>query len=140
MCSHQCLTQKPETELVYLPIALIVQPPDVHIQQYGPICASLPVPINFKIFTPAEGVILLVIVGNGCLRPSPDKIEAVRNWPLPETQRHVKSFVAFCSFYRKFVQHFADCSAPLIDMTRKGKPGKVVWDHQTTTRGLLLRS
>ena len=48
-------------ELIDLPIALIVQPPDVrvHIQQYGPICASLPVPINFKIFTPAEGVIYL---------------------------------------------------------------------------------
>ena len=73
-----------------------------------------------------------VIAGNGSLRPSPDKIEAVRNWPLPETQRQVKSFVAFCSFYRKFVHHFADCSAALTDMTRKGKPGKVVWD--TTTR------
>lgn len=69
-----------------------------------------------------------VIAGNGCLRPSPDKIEAVRNWPLPETQRQVKSFVAFCSFYRKFIHHFADCSAPMTDMTRKGKPGKVVWD------------
>ena len=29
-------------ELVYLPIALIVQPPDVHIQHYGPICEDIP--------------------------------------------------------------------------------------------------
>ena len=26
------------------------------------------------------------------------------------------------------MHHFADCSAPLTDMCRKGKPGKVVWD------------
>ena len=63
------------------------------------------------------------------IRPSPDKIAAVQNWPLPSTQREVKSFVAFCSFYRKFVHHFADCSSPLTDMTRKGKPGKVVWNE-----------
>ena len=68
------------------------------------------------------------IAGNGCLRPSPDKLAAVEKGPLPETQKQVKSFVAFCSFYRKFVHHFADCSAPLTDMCRKGKPGKVVWD------------
>lgn len=68
-----------------------------------------------------------VIAGNGVLRPSPDKIAAVQKWPLPVTQRDVKSFVAFCSFYRRFVHHFADCSAELTDMTRKNKPGIVVW-------------
>ena len=68
-----------------------------------------------------------VIAGNGCLRASPDKLAAVEKWPLPETQRDVKSFVAFCSFYRKFVHHFADCSAPLTDMCKKDKPGRVVW-------------
>lgn len=70
-----------------------------------------------------------VIAGNGVLRPSPDKIAAVEKWPQPVTQKEVKSFVAFCSFYRKFVHHFADCSAPLTDMCRKNKPGKVVWSE-----------
>ena len=74
-----------------------------------------------------------VIAGNGCLRPSPDKLAAVQNWPLPKTQRDVKSFVAFCSFYRKFVHHFSDCAAPLIDLysgytRRSQKPGSIVWN------------
>jgi hypothetical protein len=38
-----------------------------------------------------------VIVGNGTLRTAPDKISAVRDWPLPKTQKQIKSFVTFCS-------------------------------------------
>ena len=34
-------------------------------------------------------------------------------------QKHVKSFVAFCSFYRTSIHHFADCSAPLTDLCRE---------------------
>ncbi len=50
------------------------------------------------------------------------KVAAVKDWPLPETQKQVKSFVSFCSFYRKFSHHFADCSAPLTDLCRKSLP------------------
>jgi len=71
-----------------------------------------------------------VIAGNGVLRPSPKKIEAVQNWPLPKTQKQVKSFVAFCSFYRKFIHHFSDCAAPLIEMYsgKRDKSGSVTWN------------
>jgi hypothetical protein len=72
------------------------------------------------------------IVGSGNIRTSPSKLTAVKDWPLPETQKQVKSFVAFCSFYRKFIHHFADCSAPLTDLCRKSLPGKVA--HSDTTR------
>ncbi len=37
-----------------------------------------------------------------------------------------ESFVAFCSFYRKFIHHFAECSAPLTDLRRQSLPGRVV--------------
>jgi hypothetical protein len=33
------------------------------------------------------------IVGNGTLRAALDKIAVVRDWPLPETQQKIKSFV-----------------------------------------------
>jgi len=72
------------------------------------------------------------IVGSGNVRTSPSKLTAVKDWPLPETQKLVKSFVAFCSFYRQFIHHFADCSAPLTDFCRKSLPGKVA--HSDATR------
>ena len=44
----------------------------------------------------------------------------------------MKYFVAFCSFYRKLVHHFEDCSASLTDLCRKSLPGRVV--RSDTTR------
>ena len=75
---------------------------------------------------------LSFIVGNGIVRTSPSKVAAAQDWPLPETQKQIKSFVALCSFYRKFIHHFADCSAPLKDLCRKSLPVRVV--HSDTTR------
>ena len=72
------------------------------------------------------------VVGNGIVRTSPSKVATVKDWPLPETQKQVKSFVAFCSFYRKFIHHFADCPAPLTDLCRKSLPGRAV--HSDATR------
>jgi hypothetical protein len=71
------------------------------------------------------------IVGNGIVRTSPSKVATAKDWPLPETQTQVKSFVAYCSFYRKFIHHFADCSALLPDLCRKSLPGRVVHSDAT---------
>jgi len=73
---------------------------------------------------------LCVIVGNGTLRTSPGKIEAVRDWPLQETQKQIKSFVQFSSYYGKFIHNFSDSVAPLTDMCRKNLPGNVVMTRQ----------
>jgi hypothetical protein len=70
-------------------------------------------------------------VGNGTLTMAPDKIAAVRDWPLPETQKLIKSFVQCCSYYGKFIHHFSDCAAPLTDTCRKNLPGNVVHTDAT---------
>ncbi len=72
------------------------------------------------------------IIGSGNVRTSQSKIAAIKIWLKPETQKHVKSFVAFCSFYRKNIHHFEDCSAPLTDLCRKSLPGRV--EYSDTTR------
>jgi hypothetical protein len=75
-----------------------------------------------------------VIVGNGTLRTALDKISAVRDWPLSEIQKQIKSFVQFCSYYGKFIDHFSNCAAPLTNMCRKNLPGKVVHTNATQKR------
>jgi len=74
---------------------------------------------------------LAVIVGNGTLRTAPDKIAAVRDWPLPETQKQIKYFVQFCSFYGKFIHHFSDKAAPQTDVCRKHLHVNVVQTEAT---------
>lgn len=43
----------------------------------------------------------------------PEKISAVKEWPVPRTVKDVRAFVAFCSFYRRFIEGFAKVAAPL---------------------------
>ena len=37
-------------------------------------------------------------------RPDPKKLEAIREWEHPKRVTQVRSFTAFCSYYRKFVK------------------------------------
>ena len=67
------------------------------------------------------------VVGNGEVRPTQEKIEAIQNIPSPETKKQVRSFIGMIGFYCRFIPHFANTSAILTDLTAKGKPNKVKW-------------
>jgi hypothetical protein len=58
----------------------------------------------------------------GKLSVSTKKVEAVKEWPVPKTQREVHSFVQFCNVYAKFNYHYSDMSAPLTELLRKSQP------------------
>jgi hypothetical protein len=47
------------------------------------------------------------------------KIQAVEEWPIPITKREIRSFIAFCSVYRRFVKNFAEIQAPLKTLLKK---------------------
>ena len=92
---------------------------------------SLKLRLHQCTFGQTETTYLGLIVGNGTVRPDPEKIKAVKDWPLPTTQKELKSFVQFCSDYARFRHHFSDCSAPLTNMLRKNEPMKLVWSDST---------
>jgi hypothetical protein len=56
---------------------------------------------------------------------SAKKVEAVADWPVPTTQKEVRSFVQFCDFYARIIHHFNDLTAPLTDLLRNSQPQKV---------------
>ncbi|XP_075697048.1 uncharacterized protein LOC142662718 [Rhinoderma darwinii] len=66
-------------------------------------------------------------VGGGTLRPEPAKVEAISNWPTPQTKKQVLAFLGTASYYRKFVSHFSALAKPLNDLTRKNMPRMVKW-------------
>jgi len=37
---------------------------------------------------------------NGIVTPDDEKIRAVKNWPVPNTRRQLKSFLGFCGYFR----------------------------------------
>ena len=66
-----------------------------------------------------EVVFLGHIVSKDGVRPDPNNIAKVANWPRPENPRQVKQFVATGSYYRRFIKDFAKIAQPLTQLTRK---------------------
>jgi transposase InsO family protein len=62
------------------------------------------------------------VVRPGKLAMSGKKVTAVVDWPLPRNKTEVRSFVAFCSVYRRFVPAFARIAGPLNEALRKEAP------------------
>ena len=54
------------------------------------------------------------------IRPSPNKVRSLHSWAMPETLTEIRSFLGFCSYYRRFISQFSAIAAPLIALTRKG--------------------
>lgn len=62
------------------------------------------------------------------LTTDPEKTFAVRNWPTPRTKKQIRSFLGFCSYYRKFVKRFSLIAKPLFSLTESIR--KFVWTEQ----------
>ena len=45
--------------------------------------------------------------------PNPEKVEKVKNWPIPTNPKEVHSFVGLASYYRRFIPNFAKWAGPL---------------------------
>lgn len=54
------------------------------------------------------------------IRTDEAKISAVRDWPVPKNVKDTRSFIGFCSYYRRFVKDFAIVAKPLHKLTEKG--------------------
>ncbi|UYV84336.1 K02A2.6-like [Cordylochernes scorpioides] len=57
------------------------------------------------------------IVSTEGIRTSDDKIFAIKNWPEPRDKHELRSFLGLCTYYRRFVEGYADIAAPLHRLT-----------------------
>jgi hypothetical protein len=68
----------------------------------------------------------VIIVGHKCTYegriPLEDKVQKVRDWPVPRTATDVRSFLGTCGLMRIFIKDFAMFARPLVQLTRKGVP------------------
>jgi len=60
------------------------------------------------------------------IQTDPEKVSAIRDWPVPENLDQLRTFLGFCGYYRKFVPAFSKLVKPLNDLVTSllGKPGK----------------
>ena len=62
-------------------------------------------------------------VGHDGIRTSPEKVNAILDWPRPLSVHDIRSFLGLASYYRKFIKGFSQLAKPLTDLTRD----KVSW-------------
>uniref|UniRef100_A0A3B3HUY0 Gypsy retrotransposon integrase-like protein 1 n=1 Tax=Oryzias latipes TaxID=8090 RepID=A0A3B3HUY0_ORYLA len=73
------------------------------------------------------------IVDRSGVRPDPEKVKAVQDWPIPSTIKGVRAFLGLAGYYRRFVAGFANIARPLnsllvgIPATKRSGTQRIVW-------------
>ena len=55
------------------------------------------------------------------IRPDPDKVSVLKNFPVPTCDFELNSFLGLASYFRRFIRDFAKFSAPLREISSKVK-------------------
>ena len=81
------------------------------------------------------------VVSADGVKPNLANIAKVVDWPQPKTPKQVRQFVAFGSYYRRFVKDYASIVRPMVELTKAGK--RFLWDEvceksfQTVKKALI---
>ena len=92
--------------------------------------AGLTVKLRKCQFGMQQCVYLGFVVGSGLLKPEVDKLQAIKQLPIPKTKRDVRAFLGITGYYRKFIADYATVAAPLTDLTKKNSPNQVIWTER----------
>ena len=54
------------------------------------------------------------------IKPNPDKVSIIKNYPIPKTNKQIKRFLGMIGYYRKFIKSFAQITKPFTKCLKKG--------------------
>ena len=57
------------------------------------------------------------VVSEHGVQTDPEKIAALKTWPVPQHLKELKAFLGFCGYYRKFIKGYSSIMKPLNDLT-----------------------
>lgn len=72
------------------------------------------------------------------LKANPAKVAAMLQYPQPKTVREVRRFIGAVNWYRRFILHFSELSAPLTDLIKKNKRS-ILWSDIAETAFQALK-
>ena len=61
------------------------------------------------------------------MKPNPEKLKAVTEFPIPKSPKDIKSFLGLASYYRRFIPEFSKHAKSLTNLLKKDVP--FVWTN-----------
>ena len=83
--------------------------------------ANLQVQLDKSEFLKTEVEYLGHVVTPEGVKPNPNKINAIKKFPIPKTQTEIKQFLGLLGYYRRFINNFAKITKPLTKALKKGE-------------------
>ncbi len=68
------------------------------------------------------------IVGRGGIRVDPRKVQIVKDWPTPQSQGDVRSFLGLANYFRRFIHAYSVIAKPLHALTGNVKWHPSLWN------------
>ena len=89
------------------------------------------------LFGATETLYLGHVTTGPTIAPDPQKLEAVKELPVPKCVSDVRSLIEFANFFRSFVPHYADIARHLDQVT--GRNAHFSWNSERQRSFELLK-
>ena len=66
------------------------------------------------------------------------KVDGIAKWPPPLNVSQLRSFLGFCNFYHRFIEHYSDKAQPLNILLQKLKPWTWTTDQHAAFKNMKV--
>ncbi|GMF15818.1 unnamed protein product [Phytophthora lilii] len=80
---------------------------------------KLYVKLSKCVFCAEEIPCLSDFIGRTGVRIDPDKVQTIRDWPVPRTQEQLHNFLGLTGYFQRFCEQYAELTAPLFTQLKK---------------------
>ena len=80
------------------------------------------------------------VISKEGIKPNPNKIKVVKNYPIPKTCKEIKAYLGLLGYYRQLIPNFAKLMKPLTNGLRMGYKINIKDENFKESKTLLVNS